>query len=344
MVTGEQVARLAGVSRATVSRALNGSSYVSSKTRKRIDEAIATLGYEPDVVAQSLARQRSRVIALGLFSDGHGLHLAQLEKTGHHFYLGILKHIEDEAVESNYDLLLPSRPFGNSQEHYIRSLQTRRIAGVLGICLNPADTRILALLNSSIPAVFIDSVAQGEHATYVKSDHVDGARQATEHLLALGHRRIAFLTGRVNALAGAERLLGCQQALANAGYVMDEELLRPSGWNTSDAYEAANALLNERRDFTAIVAGSDLMAFGILRSLHEHGLRVPEDVSLLGFDDVDLSQYMVPPLTTVRQDRAGMGCGAVQRLVAMIEGESALAPLVVPTRLVVRESTGPVKQ
>jgi DNA-binding LacI/PurR family transcriptional regulator len=192
--------------------------------------------------------------------------------------------------------------------------------------------------------VFIDTIGQGSHATYVKSDNMDGARQATEHLLSLGHRRIAFLTGQTIDLAGMERLLGCQQALAYAGVAPDPGLVRQSGWNINEAYEAAKTLLAERRDFTAIVAGSDFMAIGILRALTEHGLRVPDDVSLVGFDDVEFSQYTTPPLTTVRQDPVAMGSGAVRRLIEIIEGTGEVSPLILPTQLIVRKSTGPVPE
>jgi DNA-binding LacI/PurR family transcriptional regulator len=182
---------------------------------------------------------------------------------------------------------------------------------------------------------------QGSHSTYAKSDFIDGARQATEHLLSLGHRRIALMTGPTTDLVGLERLLGCQQALAQAGIAPDSGLVRQSGWNIDEAYQAACALLAERRDFTAVVAGSDFMAMGILRALTEQGLRVPDDVSLTGFDDIDVCQYTTPPLTTIRQDRVALGRGAVQRLVAMIEGTEEATPLMIPTELIVRKSTGP---
>jgi DNA-binding LacI/PurR family transcriptional regulator len=119
-------------------------------------------------------------------------------------------------------------------------------------------------------------------------------------------------------------------------------LIRQSGWNIDEAYETAKILLAERHDFTAIVAGSDIMAIGILRALTEEGLRVPDDVSLVGFDDVELAQYTNPPLTTIRQDRVAMGRGAVQRLIDLIEGTGEVSPLIIPTQLVVRKSTGPV--
>jgi DNA-binding LacI/PurR family transcriptional regulator len=251
----------------------------------------------------------------------------------------VVENIEREAVSLGYDLLLPSQPYGKSPNNYIRSLETRRVAG--SIMLHPSEARIRALIHSAIPSVFIDRIVQGSHASYIKSDNIDGARQATEHLLALGHRRIAFLIGSTVDLAGLERLLGCQQALAQAGIAPDSGLVCQSGWNIDEAYEAARVLLAEHRDFTAIVAGSDFMAMGILRALTEEGLRVPDDVSLIGFDDIEFCHYTTPPLTTVRQDRVAMGRGAVQRLVAMIEGTEETSPLILPTQLVVRKSTGP---
>ncbi len=343
MVTSEQVARRAGVSRATVSRALNGSAHVSEEVRKRVHDAIISLGYEPDVIAQSMVRQRSRTIALSLFYETQGSAFAQLGQTQRYFYLDMLKHVEQEAAATNYDLLLPSRPYGSAPGNYIRSLQTRRVAGVLALGLSQSDPRAHALVGADIPTVFIDSMAKGPRATYVKSDHSDGTRQATEHLLSLGHRRIAVLPGRAMGLAATERLLGCQQALAYAGLALDAELVRPCGWNTEDAYQEAVALLAERRDFTALLAGSDLMAIGILRALHEYAIRVPGDVSLIGFDDVDLCRYMEPPLTTVRQDREAMGRRAVQQLITMIEEQGEASPIVIPTHLVVRASTGPAR-
>jgi LacI family transcriptional regulator len=339
MATSEEVARLAGVSRATVSRALNGSARVSPEARARVHAAVATLGYEPDVVAQSLVRQRSRAIAVSLFAESYDLPISHLGQSSQYFYLGVLENIEREALSLGYDLLLPSRAHGKAPQNYVRSLQTRRVAGC--IMLHASDARIQALIHSTIPTVFIDKMGQGGHATYIKSDNIAGARQATEHLLALGHRRIAFLTGSTIDLAGLERLLGCQQTLAQAGIAPDAGLVRQSGWNVDEAYDAARVLLTERRDFTAIIAGSDFMAIGILRALTEQRLRVPDDVSLVGFDDIEFCHYTIPPLTTVRQDRVAMGREAVRRLVAMIEDNEEVAPIILPTQLIIRKSTGP---
>ncbi|GHO46667.1 LacI family DNA-binding transcriptional regulator [Ktedonospora formicarum] len=341
MITSEQVARLAGVSRTTVSRVLNGTGRISEEVRQRVLEAAATLGYEPNVVAQSMVRQRSRTIVLGMFHVEEGLSFSRLGETKHYFYLDVLKYIEAEAAEADYDLLQPSRPQDMTPEGYVRSLRTRNVAGAILLALSSADARIPALVQADLPTVFIDAVGQGRFATYIKSDNGNGARQVTEHLLSLGHRRIAFLTGSLSNMFGMERILGAQQAFTSAGYSLDPDLIRQSGWNTEQAYEAACQLLNERRDFTAIVAGSDLMAMGILRALREQGLCVPKDVSLTGFDDVGLARYTEPGLTTVRQDKEAMGRQAIQLLLRMIEGEEYIPPVTLPTRLVVRQSTGP---
>jgi len=242
MAMSNEVARLAGVSRTTVSRALNGSARVSDEARTRVHAAIAALGYEPDVVAQSLVRQRSRVIAVNLFPEDDELPLSHFRQTERYFYLGLMENMEREAISLGYDLLLPSRPHGKLPENYVRSLQIRRVAGC--IVFHTAESRIQALIPSSIPTVFIDSVGQERLATYVKSDNIDGARQATEHLLAFGHKRIALPIGLTTDLAGLERLLGCQQAMAQAGIAPDASLVRQSGWNIHETYEA-HGLRNE---------------------------------------------------------------------------------------------------
>lgn len=209
------------------------------------------------------------------------------------------------------------------------------------LAIDQSDPRIQALIEAKIPTVFVDTMGEGSHATYAQSNHLEGASQIAEHLLALGHRRIAFLIEPLSNPTSTERLLGCQQVMARAGIPFDPGLLCQVEWSTDEAYQAARVFLSRRRDFTAIVAGSDMMAIGILRALHEAGLRVPEDVSLTGFDDVVLSQYTTPPLTTIRQDKEALGSGAVQRLIALIEEEGNVSPLIVPSQLVVRASTGP---
>ncbi|GCE30758.1 ribose operon repressor RbsR [Dictyobacter alpinus] len=347
MVTSEQVARLAGVSRATVSRVLNGSTAVSEETKKRIYEAIATLGYGINTFTPVAPPGRSRLIALALFGSEDGSNFSQMTMTQCHFYLELLQYIERSVARAGYDLFLPARPYSAFADtddpalNYVLSLQARGIEGVITVALRADDPRIQSLCTSVLPAVFIDNLFQGQHVTYVKSDYMGGAILATEHLLKLGHRRIAFFPGSLFSVTGTERFVGHQQALGRAGLFVNQQLVRQSGWEMQDAYEAAMKLLHERRDFTAIVANSDMLAFGILRALREHNIRVPEEVSVIGFDDIDRSQYVDPPLTTIQQDKQSIGEGAVDRLLQLVDQKNALDPLIVPTKLIVRASTGP---
>ncbi|GCF10604.1 LacI family DNA-binding transcriptional regulator [Dictyobacter arantiisoli] len=346
MATSEEVARLAGVSRATVSRVLNGSSHVSETTKKRIYEAVAALGYGANALGSA---QRSGLVALTLFGKENGLNLSQITNTEFYFFLEILRHLEYELASAGYDLFLPTRSYNptnvseNPEIGYMLTLQNRGIEGVITIALNTNDSRIPMLCRSTIPTVFIDSLFQGEHATYVKSDYLDGAQQATEHLLQLGHKRIAFFVGDLFSNTGTERLMGQQQSMARAGLVMDPQLICQTAWNTRDAYQTMKSLLHERRDFTAVVASSDMLAFGILEALKEEHIRVPEDVSVVGFDDIDLSETSDPPLTTVRQDKKRIGKGTVDTLIQLIQGNKAPVPLIIPTQLIVRNSTGPAR-
>jgi DNA-binding LacI/PurR family transcriptional regulator len=347
VATSEDVARLAGVSRATVSRTLSGNAKVNDDTRRRVEAAATSLGYVPDMAAQSLSGGPSRTIALGFFADEMWA-LSQLTKPKHYFYLNVLRSIEAGAAAAGYDLLLPSRPHeAETRSHsYLRRLRARRVAGAIMVACPPGDVRIQALVEARLPTVFIDAVASGPCATWVASENTEGAQAITEHLIALGHRCIARITGTETDPSGGDRLLGIRAAFAAAGIADDPELARRSDWSTEGAYQAANDLLDRRPDLTAIIAESDMMAIGVLRALHEHGRRVPDDVSVTGFDDVDLSAYTQPSLTTVRQDTDAMGAGAVTALLDLIEGSAAPAgqapaPLRLPTELVVRGSTAP---
>ena len=345
LATSEDVARLAGVSRATVSRTLSGNAKVNDDTRRKVEAAAATLGYVPDIAAQSLSGGPSRTIAISFFADDKWA-LSQLTKPKHYFYLNVLRSIEAGAAVAGYDLLLPTRPHEAeaSSQSYVRRLRARRVAGTIMVACPPGDIRIQALVEAKIPTVFIDAIATGPAATWVTSQNAEGAEAVTRHLIELGHRRIARITGTETDPSGGERLRGIRAAFAAAGIPEDSGLARQSDWSTEGAYQATNDLIEARPDLTAIVAESDMMAIGVLRALHEHGLRVPEDVSVTGFDDVDLSAYTLPSLTTVRQDTETMGAGAVRALLDLIDDPAgpldlAPAPLRLPTELVVRDST-----
>lgn len=338
MVTSNDIARLAGVSRATVSRVLNGSEHTSADARKRVKDAIAQTGYVPDAAARSLVGQRSHTIALSLFStDAQHMH-SFFARASNFFYHDLLGSVEAGASEAGYDILLVPRR-NESAESYVRALRARRIVGIIMVSPDQTDARIGALGEAGIPTVYIDTRVQGPCTTYVETDKIDGARQATSHLLDLGHRRIAFIGGPFGDVTSGQRELGYQHAFAQRGLPCDMSLVRHEGFETEHGYTGALGLLSQRTDFTAIVAVSDMVAIGVLRALYERGLRVPSDMSVTGFDDNILAGYTTPPLTTVRQDTVLIGRGVVTRLRDLIEGEGRPLPLIVPTHLVVRQST-----
>jgi DNA-binding LacI/PurR family transcriptional regulator len=300
--------------------------------------AAAHLGYSPNVIAQTLKRPYAHTIALGFFPE-NGSTLLKLGDSQFYFFMGVLQAIERESAQLGFDILLPPRP-AHSPHEYVQTLQARKVAGAIMVALHMNDQRIQAMLNGTIPTVFVDVAPQGPHITYVASDHMGGSRQATEHLLQLGHRRIAFFGGHQTSLSGTQRFLGYHQALESAGIPLDPDLVRPSDFNKERAHREMLRLLDERQDFTAVLAASDFVAFGILRALHERGVRVPEEISLIGFDDIDLCLYVEPHLTTIHQDAEAIGRGAVERLIQLISGDMDVGPLILPTHLVARQSTG----
>lgn len=342
VTTSHDVAREAGVSQATVSRAFGDSPKVSAATRERVRTVAQSLGYRPNVVAQNLVRGSSRTIALGSIGDGGALPLSRLRLSSFYYFLDVLATIERAIVGHGYDILMLSR-HATSPDDFVHDLRTRQLAGVIVIPFEgAADAELRALADADIPAVLVDGQAQGRRISSVLVDNARGMRQATSYLLHLGHRRIAFFGGHSGTLAGLERQRGWEEALGEAGVPLDPGLIYRTDFTMEEAYRAALALLAERQDVTAIVASSDMMAIGILRALREYRLRVPDDISLVGFDDIDLCLFTDPPLTTVRQDGPSLGEAVVRQLLALIRREGLpLAPLVLPTQLVVRASACP---
>jgi len=339
-VTLRDVAAAAGVSVATVSTVLRGrasAGRIGLTTAERVRAAAAALEYQPNMIAQSLARRRSSTIVLGTFPS----QVPYLASDRHPFYGRVLESIEVEAGEQGFDLLIPSGSQHSSAADYVANLRARHIAGALLVALDLDDPRVAALKAAEIPTVFTDLDVQTPYATSVKPDNVGGARQATDHLLHLGHRHIAIFCGAPNSLAAIERLAGYRQALQAAGLPPNPALTHQSYFSREEAYRDAVTYLRRGLTCTAIVAQSDEMAIGILQALQEHGLSVPGDVSLVGFDDIDVCPYLDPPLTTVQVDRAELGRSAVRRLVALIEGGARVVPQLVSTQLVVRGSAAP---
>lgn len=338
-----EVAEAAGVSLTTVSHVLSQRRPVAEATRRHVLQVIEDLGYEPDAAAAVMAGATSKTLAVDGLS-GSWSALSELVEPKAYFYTGVYHSIEMHATRAGYDLLTPSRPHDSTGPGYVRRLRSRRTAGAIMMSRSVEDVRVQGLLEAQLPTVFVDSRATGPRATYVTSDHRDGGRLAVEHLIGLGHRRIARVSNSADPLAGRDRIDGGRDALAAAGLSEDPGLVvETDDWDAEGAYRATLRLLERGKPFTAVAVGSDIMAINVIGALVDHGLRVPGDVSVVGFDDLPLSSMVRPMLTTVRQDVDAMGAAVVELMRQMIEHGRTLEPVIVPTSLIVRGSTAPTR-
>lgn len=329
--TINDVARKAGVSYQTVSRVINNHPSVKETTRKRVTEAIRILKYQPSSVARSLVMQRSNligVVSFGTLHFGPSQMLSNIEQAararGYHLSITSITALTKDELESATD-----------------TLRRQRVEGILIIApLLGAETDFLKELTSVIPMVLIDA----DHAAGLPLSSIDqlaGGRLGARHLLELGHRRIAFICGPQSWNDARLRQQGWQEVLAQAR-------LRPvactyGDWSAKSGYKAAQTLLS-KKPFSGVLVANDQMALGALRAFREAGLRVPEDVSVVGFDNIPESEYFDPPLTTILQDFPSLGQTSLNQLLSLIETPGkAPATQVIPPKLVIRASTGKPK-
>jgi LacI family transcriptional regulator len=322
--TIKDVAQRAGVSIATVSRALNDKGDVSVETRARVREVARAVGYSADPTARSLVTHKTRLVAV-VVGDNAGHRDLSLV-----FFGKVLAAISRRLAQSSYDpLLLPPDDLG--AEH-------RFDAAVL-IGVDDDDALVADLVSRDVPLVGVDLRCAGR-AAYVGSDHADGVRLALAHLHALGHRRIAHVAGAANTVAGSERLHAFREEVAVLGLDSSEELVREGDFSSASGYRETCALLALTERPTAIVAASDLMALAALQAIRDAGLQPGRDVAVVGVDDLEAAALAHPPLTTIRQDRQELGTLAAARAIELIENPSVTPPpTVLPVELVVRGSS-----
>lgn len=349
--TQTDVARLAGVSTATVSYVLNGLATervpISEETRKRVLAAIEELGYEPDARAQALRSGQTKTIGL-IIPDTHNPHFWQAADG-----------VEQELRAAGYHLLLSSADLDPGYgEDILKELSRRRIDGLIlmSTFLFQAEgtQKVLAqLLKRRFPIVRI-----GEHQTIdcIVSNYETATREAMAHLFSLQHRRIGLIYGvrppwghagaadlPVDAAGGLDRLLPYQECLRAAGLPVDPELIVTCGTAVEDGYQAALQLLKLPMRPTALIALNDVLAIGALRAAADLGLRVPADLSVVGFDDIPLANYLTPRLTTSSKDMVRVGREAARLLLARIrDPERPHQRVTIHARFIVRESTGPI--
>lgn len=333
--TLHDVAREAHVSLATVSHVINGTRFVSAETRQRVLDAIERLHYEVNSVARSLKRDHSQAIGL-LISD-----------IANPFFTSLVRGVEDVAQEAGYTVVLCNTDEDPAKElRYLHLLRQKRVDGVLIAPTGVRHKYLDHLVEVSFPLVCFDRALPDLPCDSVVLDNVAGAYQAVTHLIQLGHQRIGIVTGlpRVGTTGG--RLEGYRRALRAHGLAEDPELIREGNGRHSGGFQQTLALLDLAHPPTALFSTNNLMTLGALAALALRGVRVPEDMAIVGFDDFEWADVLHPHLTTVAQPTYEIGQTAAQLLLARIEHRAEGTPrqIVLSPRLITRESCGSGRQ
>ncbi len=350
-ISSKDVAEHAGVSIATVSHVINGTRYVRAETRQRVLDAISVLDYRPNAVARGLATSSTREI---------GLVISDIRNP---FFTAVARGVEDELIAQRYNTI-----FCNTDEDPVREednlhlLAAQQIDGLIIAPTGEPCESLLALARAGVPIVQLDRTSPGLEAPMVGVNNAEGAYQAVRYLIALGHRRIAYLMGFEAVSTQTERLAGWQRALQEAGLPVEENLVvradpRFAESAPAPASEAAPAgmaghvlpsvrevlgeLLTHPARPSAIFIATNQLTLGALYAFEELGLRCPEDISLISFDDQDWAPLFRPPLTVVRQPTYRLGQTAAQLLMQMIRGEAVASPPPLAVELIVRASCSP---
>lgn len=328
----EDLARLAGVSTATVSRALNDSPLVSTETKRKIWALARRHNFVFRRTAPAGSVGGSQTFALVIPAPS-----GREARLSDPFYLALAGGIGDAARERGCDFLV-SHLAPSTGDELTHLLESSRADGIVFLGQSHLHDQLNAMVDRDPRFVVWGASLPGQRYCAVGSDNLRGGQRATAHLARLGRKRIAFL-GDIDAPETEQRLRGYRDALDKAGLPFDEALIQPAHFDMDSAAGALDILMSRRVDFDGIVAASDMIALGAIRALVQRGVRVPEDVSVVGYDDVPIARYNHPALTTVRQDVAKAGVLLISKLITLSGGGRAVSERL-PTELIVRESCG----
>lgn len=328
-VTIKQLAQYCGLSVSAVSKALNGYSDVSESTRQAVMQAAQELDYHPNAHARALKSRHSYNLGV-LFRDDN------LSGLTHPFFSVVLEHFKQEAEQEGYDITFIGHHMGSGRVTYLDHCRYREVDGVCVACTDFYDPEIRQLVQSDFPVVTIDHRFEG--VPCVLSDNADGMRQLVEYIYSLGHRRIAYIHGHISAVTDV-RLDTFLKTAARLGLALPPEYVKPCGYNDSEgALRAVRALLQLPESPTCILICDDYAALGAFNAASERNLRVPEDLSLAGYDGIAQMQAFRPRLTTVYQDAPAMGREAAKLLISRIEQREIPDILTIPSRLIPGET------
>ncbi|MGG1631714.1 LacI family DNA-binding transcriptional regulator [Rossellomorea sp. NRS-1567] len=325
MATIKDVAKLSGVAVSTASYALNNSTKVSEETRKKVLDAAKQLNYQKNGLASDLKRTNTNTIAL-ILSDLSGP-----------YYSELIKGVQDVTSTNGYDLIACSS-IGGAQSTAIKFLKEKRVDGVIILAHNITDETILESTREGFPIVVLDRDIKHDYVLQVEVDNVEGGFQATEHLIKKGHRNIAYISGPYNSHDNELRFQGFKQALEKHDIPYRSKWKTSGGFTREGGYKATKMLIAQQDIPQAIFYANDEMAIGGLQALSEKNIRVPEDISIIGFDDIQLAEYVSPPLTTMRQPKYEAGALAVHLIFQKLAKEEVDPYYKLTTELVERKS------
>lgn len=335
-VTIKDIARQAGVSHSTVSRAMHGSPLLSGETIERIRRIAVEMGYFPSAAARSLRTNRSRAL---------GVIVSAIDDP---FFSEILQGIEETAQQHGYSMLMAASQRDPEREQAIvQDMRERQVDGLIICSASFSDAQRRKLLEYGIPIVVVNNQAAEEYRYSIYHDDVDGSRQVTRHLIELGHKRIAYLGNSLSGRTTLDRLTGFRCEMEAAGLVIPGEyVFEVPGGGPEDGLGAIPHFLDLPERPTALFCFNDLMAIGALKGLEKAAVRVPEDFSLAGFDNIPFSAYTYPPLTTLDQPKRYIGAEAARLILELLEpvpAEDGSGPEIqkLKGKLLVRGSTGP---
>lgn len=323
------VAKLCNISVSTVSKVINGYPNVAQKTRDKVNKVIKETQFFPNSVARGLVKGRSMVLGIFLTTG-----------MAHPYFVNVLSGMEQSLKGSGYDLIYMAQvTWDDSEYSFVKHCKSRNVDGVIVFGFQREDLNLDELIKEEIPTVFVDLDIQGRRAGYVCSDNRQGIQTGMEYLYHLGHRKIAFFTGPIESFVGKSRYEGYRSALQEFSLPFLEEYVQTGDYSKESGFNSMKILLSCSDQPTAVLCSSDMSAIGAIKAIQEVGLSVPHDFSVVGFDDIPLSEYVNPPITTIRQSKELIGKQVIEQLVAMIHEENYSPPSIeIPTELVIRQS------
>ena len=326
------IAQLAKVSIATVSRTINRVSTVNPELAKRVWAVIEQFDFVPNTQARALVSGRSKLF---------GLLVSEITNP---FFPELIQGFEDIAVENGYEILVSSTNHDPARmSHCIRRMLERKVEGVAIMTFGIEQPLLDQLAKRRVPLVFIDVGPDRPGVSVLKVDYYHGIRQAVQHLASLGHRNIAFVSGPMRLHSAQSRLAAFTRSIRDCGIASDATRIIEGDHTLEGGGRAMEELLAHEKTATAVICSNDMTAIGVLHKLYRTGLRVPDDISVIGFDDIHLAEVTMPPLTTVQMSRfeiAKAAFGALRAHVESMNGSACKREYDIPTELIVRESTG----